>query len=255
MHAEVVDRLPAPVEEPEPGLPTLFGTTDPRLALARMAEYASALVDVVRDRGLSVRIQGREHLQVEAWQALGGMCGVFASIAWTRPTEDGAGFLARAEARTLRGELVGAAEASCTRDEKVWADRYPFTLRSMAQTRAISRALRAPLAQIAVLAGYDATAAEEMLTIEAEAKESTKSAEGKVSTSSAVPVAFTAEQDAELRALLRSLEIADPETDWKAWARTQAPPPRELTEGGAQILIRKLQEQLAERAGGEEVEA
>src|SRR3954469_6559612 len=150
-------------DPPESAAPvTLFGTATPTVTLARMSECASALVDVVRNRRLSVRIQGREHLTVEAWTTLGALVGVYAVIESARVNETGDGYVARAVAHTLDGRIVGAAEAECSRAERTWANRDPYALRSMAQTRAISRALRAPLGQIVVLAGYDPTPQEEM---------------------------------------------------------------------------------------------
>src|SRR5262245_45799989 len=112
---------------------TLFGTSDPTVALARMAKIASALVDVVRDRGLVVGINGRDHLTAEAWTTLGGMLGVVPVVAWTRRLEDGSGWEARVEARTLDGRIVGAAESMCTRAESTWSRRDEYALRSMAQ--------------------------------------------------------------------------------------------------------------------------
>jgi hypothetical protein len=50
----------------------------------------------------------------------------------------------------------------CTRTESTWRSRDEFALRSMARTRAIGRALRAPLSPIAKLAGYGPAGAEEM---------------------------------------------------------------------------------------------
>jgi hypothetical protein len=141
---------------------TLFGTSDPCLALERMSDLARVLVDVVRDRKLFARIGGREHRTAEAWTTLGGMLGVVPVVVWTRPNETGDGYLARVEARTLDGRVVGAAESECTRAEANWEKRDAFALRSMAQTRAIGRALRAPLGQIVVLAGYEPAGAEEL---------------------------------------------------------------------------------------------
>jgi hypothetical protein len=135
----------------EPAPTTLFGTTDPDIALQRMSAIAERLIDVVRDRQLVARIQGKEYLTAEAWQVVGGMVGVLPVVVWTRPNETNDGYIARVEARTLDGRVVGAAEAECSRAEKVWKDRYPSTLRAMAQTRAVSRALRAPLGQIVAL--------------------------------------------------------------------------------------------------------
>ena len=50
----------------------------------------------------------------------------------------------------------------CTRDERNWASRDEFTLRSMAQTRASAKALRNVLAWVAVLGGFKPTPVEEM---------------------------------------------------------------------------------------------
>jgi hypothetical protein len=148
-----------------PASPTLFATGDPSEVVAKATQSAKVLADVIRDRHLYKTIGGKNHVYVEAWTLLGSMLGVFPVVEWTRPIEGG--WEARVEARTLSGALVGAAEGQCTRSEKTWASRDDYALRSMAQTRATSRALRGPLGFIVVLAGYNATAAEEMPSDEA----------------------------------------------------------------------------------------
>jgi hypothetical protein len=211
---------------------TLYGTRDPKIARAKMVELADALMDVVRAKQLAVKIRGREHLTVEAWTTLGALVGVHAAIAWTRPNESGDGILARAEARTLDGALVGAAEAECSRTEQRWKQAEPYAVRSMASTRAISRALQAPLRHIAVLAGYEGTTAEEMST------------EGQASPVD--PVQPGAEQWAEIKTLLRSLDHADPAIDWQArCVEISGVPGRLLTRTGAERLIEKLRAELA----------
>jgi hypothetical protein len=203
--------------EPPAGPPTLFGTSDPAVALERMSDLAKVLVDVVRDRKLAVRISGREHLTAEAWTTLGGMLGVVPIVEWTRPLKDGAGWEARVEARTLDGRLVGAAESMCSRAETTWAKRDEYALRSMAQTRAISRALRAPLGQIVVLAGYEPAGADEMPTQDTPAQLPTN----------AIPAEPqpTPEQREQLQQLLAKLAELEPQTDWAAHARTLADVP------------------------------
>src|SRR5512132_79711 len=190
--AEVVDLEPESAElvpyEPTPA--TLYGTRDPKTVRDKMVEPADVLMDVVRTKQLAVRIRNREHLTVAAWTTLGAFVGVHAAIVWTKPNESGDGILARAQARTLEGALVGAAEGECSRVDSRWKDAGPYAIRSMASTRAISRALQAPLRHIAVLAGYEGTTAEEMPTEPAE--------------SAADPVQPTAEQWGEIKTLLRS---------------------------------------------------
>jgi hypothetical protein len=227
------------VYEPPPAQLTLFGTNDPDTALKRMSAIAERLIDVVRDRQLVARIQGKEYLTAEAWQVVGGMVGVLPVVVWTKPNETGDGYIARVEARTLSGQVVGAAEAECSRVEKVWKDRYPSTLRAMAQTRAVSRALRAPLGQIVALAGYAAASAEEMPPI-------ADAPEPEPPTRPADPVAATAEQREELRTLIRTLQGSNADADWRARARELAGVRSEmLTKTGAEMLIEKLQGELA----------
>jgi hypothetical protein len=62
----------------------------------------------------------------------------------------------------LAGQTVGAAEAMCTTNEGRWRKADPYAVRSMAQTRAVSKALRLPLGFIMQLAGYSPTPAEEI---------------------------------------------------------------------------------------------
>jgi hypothetical protein len=139
---------------------TLFGTDDPGEVVARATAAARPLAEVVNKQHLFATIQGRKHVLVEGWCLLGSMLGVFPVTTWTRKTETG--WEARCEARTKDGAVVGAAEASCDRTEKTWATRDDYALRSMAQTRATSKALRQPLGFVMTLAGYAATPAEEM---------------------------------------------------------------------------------------------
>lgn len=139
---------------------TLFGTDDPALVIQKATRMADALMNVVRSKGLSKRIGPKDYLLVEAWTCLGSLVGVFPRTVWSRELDNG--YEARVEAVTQSGAVVGAAEASCTRDEKNWANRDAYALRSMAQTRAMGKALRMPLGFIAVLAGFEATPAEEM---------------------------------------------------------------------------------------------
>lgn len=150
---------------------TLFNTDDPELVIRRAGRVADMLKDILKQQGLTTRISGREHVQVEGWQTTGSMLGVFAVESWTRPvpSPDGAdtqkgpwGYESRYEARTISGAVVGAGVARCTRSEGTWKSRDDYALMSMAQTRATSKALKAPLGWIVALAGYSATPEEEM---------------------------------------------------------------------------------------------
>jgi hypothetical protein len=66
-----------------------------------------------------------------------------------------------------RGVVVGRAEAMCSRSENTWRNRDDYAVRSMAETRAESRAFRRAIGWIVSIAGYNPTPAEEMPPTEA----------------------------------------------------------------------------------------
>lgn len=154
----------------EPAPMNLFRTEDPDEVIAKATATANALKAVVDAKNLTKDIQGKAYVLVDGWTLLGTMLGVFPICVWTRPVHEFpanqgspvVGWEARVEARTLAGAVVGAAEAQCTRSENLWKSRDDYALRSMAQTRATSKALRQPLGFVMTLAGFAETPAEEM---------------------------------------------------------------------------------------------
>jgi len=127
---------------------------------------ADTLQIIVKEAKLSVKIQGRDYMKFEGWQAVAGFFGATASVESTKPVYDSVGVLVGFEARAVvidkKGREISAAEAFCGKDEPSWAKKPDFQLRSMAQTRASAKALRNVFAGVVVLAGLAATPAEEM---------------------------------------------------------------------------------------------
>lgn len=114
----------------------LFGAAGPAGIVRAATEVADQLAQVVERQKLFTNISGRKHVRVEGWTLLGNLLGVFPVVVWTRPLEHEGkvfGWEAGAEARTMSGAVVGAAEAMCTKGEKTWSSRDSFALRSMAQ--------------------------------------------------------------------------------------------------------------------------
>lgn len=161
LEAEVVDNGHELVALPEHPT-TLFRTDDPIQVIEKATAVADALKEVLTKQNLVKRISGKDHVLVEGWTTLGSMLGVVPVVAWTKPLPDDAGWEARVEAKTLDGRVVGAAEAQCLRAENRWKNADDYARRSMAQTRATSKALRGPLGFVVTLAGFSATPAEEM---------------------------------------------------------------------------------------------
>jgi hypothetical protein len=145
---------------------SLFESMRPAERIALAGEMADVLKDVLDKKGLIVKIPGKngavsEHVKAEGWQTCGALCGVSARVVSTTKTANG--YEARAEAVRLdNGVVVGGGEAVCTKDEKRWSYADEYAIKSMAQTRAISKALRGVLAWVIVLAGYNPTPAEEV---------------------------------------------------------------------------------------------
>lgn len=150
---------------------------------------AVAIRDVIAKKVKPVIMNGEQYLEFEDWQTVGRFYGVTAEVEWTRYCEFGGarGFEARAVAKhALSGRVISAGESMCLNDEPRWSARPKYEwktiegrkvkqqvgeeavplaqLRSMAQTRAGSKALRNVLAWVVVLAGYKATPAEELET-------------------------------------------------------------------------------------------
>ena len=169
----------------------LFKTDDPAEILVQATSVANQFKDLLRRQQMVKNIQGRDHVLVEGWQTVGVMLGLSAVVEWSRPYCDpvtgepvmsdyevvelnrktgvekrfrvrGFSWEARVVARRADGQVVAAGEALCSRNESTWATRADFALRSMAQTRASSKALRAVLGWIVTMAGYNATPSEEV---------------------------------------------------------------------------------------------
>ncbi len=160
------------VEQPEPQqMANLFGVDDPTKVITKARKVAKALKKVLDESDLITEFPSRDkktgktkinrHVEIAGWQTLGSMLGITAIITATNKIDKG--YEAFAEARLVgTGAVIGRAEAQCTRSEPLWTDRAEYALRSMAQTRAMSRSLKGPLGFVISLAGYSSTPAEEV---------------------------------------------------------------------------------------------
>jgi len=158
----------------------------PDTVLAEASLVAKAVDRLVKSRPDLVQvIGGRKHPRFELLQIVGSMFRVTARVRETRQLVQPDGWEAVAEAYHVpTGQVIATGEGMCSTDEPDWAVRpkyewrngrrekvgeVPVTShqrRSMAQTRACSKALRLALGWVLGLAGYEATAAEEMSSAE-----------------------------------------------------------------------------------------
>ena len=165
VEAKVVDdKETAALPAPGPGVVSIYQSNDPAEQLAEAQARARILVQVIEDQGLSRSFGGQKpHVFVEGWQFLASQFGLIPDIEWSKELDTGDGWEARATLRRLiDGAEIAHAEAECRRAEGNWKDRPSYAIRSMAQTRAVSKVCRVALSSVMVMAGYAATPAEEM---------------------------------------------------------------------------------------------
>jgi pyruvate/2-oxoglutarate dehydrogenase complex dihydrolipoamide acyltransferase (E2) component len=154
----------------------------PDTVLAEASLVAKSVDRLVKSRPDLVQvIGGRKHPRFELLQIVGSMFRVTVRVAETHHIVEPDGWDAVAEAvHVPTGQVLARGEGMCTTDEPSWHMRpkyewrngkrekvgeEPITShqrRSMAQTRACSKALRLALGWVLGLAGYEATAAEEL---------------------------------------------------------------------------------------------
>ena len=130
--------------------------------VARASDVAQVLKKIIDERHLSVKIGNGDHVRVEAWQTVGRFCG-YAGQSEEIPTDEPGAFAKAEIIRLSDGAVVSTATARCgTPGDAPWDTRALNDQASMAQTRAIGKGFRNILSWIVVLAGYEATPAEEM---------------------------------------------------------------------------------------------
>jgi hypothetical protein len=140
--------------------------------LARGAQQATIIADLLRKQHLITRIGPREHIRFEGWVPIATANGkrldtIEVHYEGTRGAAD---FTASAcvGLRDIRtGEVVAKAWASCSRREKNWNSRDDYAIESMAQTRAGGKVCRMVYGWIISLAGFEATPSEEISESEA----------------------------------------------------------------------------------------
>jgi len=106
---------------------------------------------------------GKPYPKVEWWTTVGMSLQLFPVEVSSERFEFGNGFGYEAKIEVRRGDqVVTAASAICTSDEKAWGYRDQYAVKSMATTRATSKAFRIGFSSIAVAAGLQPTPSDEV---------------------------------------------------------------------------------------------
>lgn len=161
-------------------------TNQPRFDLINsdsMLNLSKDLAKLIKEKGLSSNIQGKQFVNVEGWQFAGASLGLMPIITETtdltrRGTEPGQveiKYMAKCEVRNITtGQLVATGVAICSNFEHSKKRFDEYAILSMAQTRAIGKAYRNLLAWLMKAAGFEATPAEEMDFVHEEPKKPSK---------------------------------------------------------------------------------
>ncbi len=128
--------------------------------------FAQALVSVVEEQKLYTMIQDKKYVNVEGWTTLAAMMGITPHEVENLPDVEG-GYTATVEMKNADGKTISRASAECGGpSEPMWNSRPAYARRSMAATRATSKACRLAFSWIMTLGGYAPTPAEEMQGIQ-----------------------------------------------------------------------------------------
>jgi hypothetical protein len=130
-----------------------------------MLQLSNELSKLIKEKGLSSNIQGKQFVNVEGWQFAGASLGLMPIITDTKDlsNETVIKYMAVCEVRNINtGAVVATGIALCSNGEKTKRYFDEYAILSMAQTRAIGKAYRNLLAWLMKAAGFEATPAEEM---------------------------------------------------------------------------------------------
>jgi hypothetical protein len=142
-----------------------------------MLQLSNELSKLIKEKGLSSNIQGKQFVNVEGWQFAGASLGLMPIITDTKDlsNETVIKYMAVCEVRNINtGAVVATGIALCSNAEKTKRYFDEYAILSMAQTRAIGKAYRNLLAWLMKAAGFEATPAEEMDFAVEEPKKPTK---------------------------------------------------------------------------------
>lgn len=140
-----------------------LGSIDPGPALRTAEMIVSMVAKKCQGPKFIAPIQGKNYPKVEWWTTVGAVLGLFpreeSNVRLDREGETAY----QATVGVYRGDkLVTRASAICSSKEKRWGHSDEYALRSMAATRATGKAYRLGLSFLAVMAGLEATPAEEV---------------------------------------------------------------------------------------------
>ncbi len=134
--------------------------------LKNAAALAQDVAKIVKENGLSKRFGSspKEHVFVEGWLTISRVNNEapHSKVEAVEHHGDYEVIKARAWITDASGSVVSEADGYCSNEEANWRGKPFYARASMAQTRAIGKAMRLRHAWVMVMAGFSPTPAEEM---------------------------------------------------------------------------------------------
>lgn len=134
--------------------------------LGNASWMATELKKIIEANGLAIDCGGKKkHLELEAWTTVARIQNEQPHSKYVRSFDDRKGFEvieAHAWVTDASGTIVSEADSFVSTEEKRWANAPFYARASMAQTRAMGKALKLRHSWIMVMAGYSPTPADEM---------------------------------------------------------------------------------------------
>lgn len=155
------ETLPAQIVREEETQISIFNR-GPEKLVEGATRIANVLSDIVERKQLYATVQGKKHVLVEGWTTMGAMLGIAAVERCTTELPDGSYEAVVDLKRMTDGMIVGSGSALCSVEEKRWSKAEKNARRSMAITRATSKAFRLGYSWIMVMSGFESCPAEEL---------------------------------------------------------------------------------------------
>lgn len=141
----------------------MLQAANPKALVSQATDMAKELANVINTQSLFNEINGKKFVRVEGWTTLSAMLGCIPQEISNEKWDDGR-YVATVElVRMSDQQVISRASAECgAPGENMWENADEYAKRSMAATRATSKACRLAFSWIMVLAGYQPTPAEEI---------------------------------------------------------------------------------------------
>lgn len=136
---------------------------------ANTLRLAADLSKFIKERQLSVNIQGKDYVQVDGWQFAGSQLGIVPVLISLTDLSKESEYKYRAEVELISissNQIVGKGIAVCSNKERTKRNFEEYAIASMAQTRAEGKAYRMLLSWLMKAAGFETTPAEEATDFE-----------------------------------------------------------------------------------------